>query len=92
MVELKEEQIDKIKNAKDVRSVESIIDTFILEMKKNSVEDYRITNFIRRLDLAFMLLDRRELTEKQWNNVKLAQNILINKIMNGSRHDSIKNN
>ena len=90
MVELKEKQVEKIKNAKDGRSVESVIDTSVLEMKENGIEDYRIANFLKRLDLSLMLLDRRELTEKQWNNIKHAQKILINKIVHGSRHHFVK--
>lgn len=92
MIELKEKELEKIKNAKDARSVDSIINTSIIEMKKNGIEDYRIAIFIRQLDISLLLLKRTELTDKQWDNVKLAQKILINKIINGIRHDFAKNN
>lgn len=87
MVRSKEIQIEKIKNAQNVNMVANIIDSFIEEMKKNGMENYRVENFIRELDISLMMLERGELTVNQWNNIKLAQKILINKIINRKIHD-----
>jgi hypothetical protein len=81
MLKLKEKQIEQIKNAESIKSVEKIINTSIDKMKKEGIEHYRILNYIRWLDLALLLLDRKELTDKQWENTKFAQQILINKII-----------
>lgn len=90
MIEFKEKQVEKIKNAKDIKSVELIINESINEMKKCGMESYRIKKFIGRLDISLLMLERRELTDKQWDNIKLAQKILVHKIVHGIRQDVVK--
>ena len=92
MVELKEKQVKKIKEENDVKSVENIINDCILEMRQNGIENYRIINFIKRLDISLLIIEQKELTNKEWKNVKFAQKVLINKIINGKIHDFIKIN
>lgn len=87
MIVSQEKHVEKIKNAADTKSVESIIENFLLEMKKKGEEDYRIAIFIRKLDISLLMLERKKLTDKQKDNVKYAQKILINKIIHGSTHD-----
>lgn len=87
MVEQKEKQIEKIKNAKDEKTLEAIINDSIIAMKKEGIEDYRISIFIRKLDISLLMLERKKLTDKQKDNVKYAQKVLINKIIHGSNHD-----
>jgi len=92
MVELKEKLVKEIKSASDAKSVESIINNCISEMKQNGVENYRIINFIKRLDISFLIIEKYELTDKEWMNVKFAQKVLIKKIINGKVQDFVKNN
>jgi hypothetical protein len=83
MVELKEKLVQEIINAEGTKPIERIINSYTDEMRKNGIEQYRILNFIRRLDIALLMLEKRELTHKQWVNTKYAQKILIEKIING---------
>ncbi len=85
-----ETQVKKIKNAKDAKSVESMINTFILEMEKDNMEDYLISISIRRLDIAFLMLAHKNLSDQECVNVKLARKILINKIVYGITLDAKK--
>jgi hypothetical protein len=87
MVEQREKQLKKIKNAKDEGAIKQIIDTFILEMKKNSIEDFRLDIFIRKLAIALLMIEHKGLSDKECDNVKLAQKILINKIVHGNTLD-----
>jgi hypothetical protein len=79
MIDLREKQIEKIKNATDSKALEHIIENFILEMKKNNFENYQISNFIRRLDIALLIIERKGLSDKEWDNIQLAKKILIDK-------------
>jgi hypothetical protein len=79
MSDLREKQIEKIKNATDSKALEHIIENFILEMKKNNFENYQISNFIRRLDIALLIIERKGLSDKEWDNIQLAKKILIDK-------------
>lgn len=90
MVELQSKYVEKIKNAKDEKSVQNVIDTSILEMEKNGIENYRISIFIRKLDISLLMLERKKLSEQEFVNIKLAQKILINKIVLGSIHSFVE--
>lgn len=90
MAELQSKYVEKIKNAKDEKSVQSVIDTSISEMEKSGIENYRIAIFIRRLDISLLMLEQKKLSEKELGNVKLAQKILINKIVHGNIHSLVK--
>lgn len=90
MAELQSKYVEKIKNAKDEKSVQSVIDTSISEMEKSGIENYRIAIFIRRLDISLLMLEQKKLSEKELGNVKLVQKILINKIVHGNIHSLVK--
>lgn len=90
MAELQSKYVEKIKNAKDEKSVQSVIDTSISEMEKSGIENYRIAIFIRRLDISLLMLEQKKLSEKELGNVKLAKKILINKIVHGNIHSLVK--
>lgn len=83
MIQLKEEKIKIIVNADGSKSVEIIINNAIWDMQAGGVVDDVIMEFIQKLDLSLMLYKIDENSETELNNIKLAREILMNKILNG---------
>jgi uncharacterized linocin/CFP29 family protein len=90
MAEAQNKYVEKIKNAKDDKSVLNVIDNAISEMEKSGIENYRISIFIRRLDISLLMLEHKGLPQKELLNIKLAQKILITKIVQGNIHELVK--
>ena len=83
MIQLKEEKIKIIVNADGSKSVEIIINEAIWDMQAGGVVEDVIMEFIQKLDLSLMLYKIDENSETELNNIKLAREILMNKILNG---------
>ncbi|MDO9187573.1 MAG: hypothetical protein Q7W13_16290 [Bacteroidia bacterium] len=83
MIQLKEEKIKIIVNADGSKSVEIIINEAIWDMQAGGVVDDVIMEFIQKLDLSLMLYKIDENSVTELNNIKLAREILMNKILNG---------
>ncbi|MCE9537611.1 MAG: hypothetical protein K8R85_00105 [Bacteroidetes bacterium] len=83
MIQLKEEKIKIIVNADGSKSVEIIINNAIWDMQAGGVVEDVIMEFIQKLDLSLMLYKIDENSETELNNIKLAREILMNKILNG---------
>lgn len=83
MIQLKEEKIKIIVNADGSKSVEIIINNAIWDMQAGGVVDDVIMEFIQKLDLSLMLYKIDENSVTELNNIKLAREILMNKILNG---------
>lgn len=83
MIQLKEEKIKIIVNADGSKSVEIIINNAIWDMQAGGVVDDVIMEFIQKLDLSLMLYKTDENSVTELNNIKLAREILMNKILNG---------
>lgn len=83
MIQLKEEKIKIIVNADGSKSVEIIINEAIWDMQAGGVVEDVIMEFIQKLDLSLMLYKIEENSVTELNNIKLAREILMNKILNG---------
>ncbi|MES2138636.1 MAG: hypothetical protein V4511_02935 [Bacteroidota bacterium] len=83
MIQLKEEKIKIIVNADGSKSVEIIINNAIWDMQAGGVVEDVIMEFIQKLDLSLMLYKIDENSVTELNNIKLAREILMNKILNG---------
>lgn len=83
MIQLKEEKIKIIVNADGTKSVEIIINEAIWDMQAGGVVEDVIMEFIQKLDLSLMLYKIDENSVTELNNIKLAREILMNKILNG---------
>lgn len=83
MIQLKEEKIKIIVNADGSKSVEIIINEAIWDMQAGGVVEDVIMEFIQKLDLSLMLYKIDENSVTELNNIKLAREILMNKILHG---------
>ncbi|MDP1743943.1 MAG: hypothetical protein Q8L90_00080 [Bacteroidota bacterium] len=83
MIQVKEEKIKIIVNADGSKSVEIIINNAIWDMQAGGVVEDVIMEFIQKLDLSLMLYKIDENSVTELNNIKLAREILMNKILNG---------
>lgn len=83
MIQIKEGEIEKIIHCDDPQSINNVIVTTIVTLKEEGLIQDTIMSYIQELDLSLALCKSSSLSPKQCENIKLAQQILMNKIING---------
>lgn len=83
MIQLKEGEIEKIVNCDDPESVECAITCTIGILKEEGFINDLIMCYIQELDISLTLYKNNSLSLKESDNIKSAQEILMNKILNG---------
>jgi hypothetical protein len=83
MIQLKGNEIEKIINCDDPLSIKYVISDTIISLKEEGLIHDMIMCYIQELDLSLTLYKNNNLPPNQAENIKSAQEILMNKILNG---------
>ena len=83
MIQLKEGEIEKIISCDDPQSVKYVITDTIGALKQEGLIHDIIMCYIQELDLSLALYKSTGLSPKETDNIRSAQEILMNKILNG---------
>ncbi len=83
MIQLKKGEIERIINCDAPQSVEYIITGTIGILKEEGLINDLIMCYIQELDISLTLYKNNSLSLKESDNIKSAQEILMNKILNG---------
>ena len=83
MIQLKEGEIEKIIRCDDSQSIRYVITDTIGTLKEEGLIHDLIMCYIQELDISLALYKNNTLSPKEWENIRSAQEILMNKILNG---------
>lgn len=83
MIQIKEGEIEKIIHCDDPQSINNVIVSTIVTLKEEGLIHDLIMCYIQELDVSLAMCKHTTLSPKQCDNIKKAQQILMNKILNG---------
>lgn len=83
MIQLKEGEIERIISCEEPQLVQYVITDTIGSLKKEGLIHDLIMCYIQELDLSLALYKCSNLSNKEADNIRFAQEILMKKILNG---------